>query len=687
MKNIFVILLSMILLTNLVNAQDTPSKFGKISDEELNAKVCPIDSNAHAYYIFDCGQLVFTYPQTISRSDDQTSNGGFVIEFERHFRIKILSETAYDLANIEIPLYVSGSEEEKLLDIDAISVNFENGKALKTKFEKRNIVYETNSKFLKIAKVPIPNVKVGSIIDVKYSVKSHFFYNLKSWRFQRSIPVLYSNYVTRIPEYYSYHKNVKGYFPIKVESKTERNKIVLTYKEKKDYQGGSSQSNYTTYTSTIEYFDNVDVFIGINIPSFEDDEYLRSASNYNSEVEFELASTKFPNSIVKSFSTTWENVVKELLDEEEFGVKLKRNDFFDTYVKSISLDSMSKFNLMQLAFDQIKNKIKWNESNGIYVNESLKKSYNEGIGSSADINLCLVGLLEKFGFETYPVVLSTQANGFINLTHPTVSDFNYVIAMVRLDGKDYFMDATEPFSRINLLPIRCLNDKGLIVKKGPVEWVDLMKSNSYKNQTTMAYSIDKDFNIQASLTERMDGYAAYLSRKAVKKHSSVEDFVEEFQKNIPGFQINSYQFSGIDSLEKPLIYKYEFSLSNSVESTGNLMFVTPLLFETQKKSPFKMVKRDYPVEYNYPSNQFYSVQIEIPENYSVETLPQSINISMPDKQTKFTYNLNIVGNKIIITSIFVNNRLQFLPTEYNDLKEFYRVMIEKQNEKIVLKQK
>lgn len=678
----------MILFANVVNAQNAPSKFGKISEEELNATVCPIDSNAHAYYIFDCGEVIFTYPQTVVRDNDPTGTTGFVMELKRHFRIKILSETAYDLGNIEIPLYVSGNEEESLKDIDAVSVFMENGKSVKSKFEKKNIVYEKNSKNWKIAKIPLPNVKVGSVIDVKYVLKTEFYFNLKSWKFQHTIPTLHSSFVTYIPEYFDYHLSMKGYYPIKTSSKQQSNRITITYKET-GFGTGSSQNapSRSSYTSSIDYIEKVQNFEGKNIPAFQEDEYIKSSGNYLSGVEFELASTKFPNRPIKNYSLSWEDIVKNLIDDEDFGLKLGRTDFFDDFVKTISVSNLSKQDLMLVAFNHIKSKIKWNDLNRLYATDLLRKTYVNGVGSSSDINLCLVGLLEKFGLESYPVVLSTQSNGFLNLTHPTVTDFNYVIALVRLDGKDYLMDASEPLSRINQLPIRCLNDKGLIVKKGLVEWIDLMKGNSYKNQTTMAYSFDQDFTISGKITEKLDGYASYLSRKAIKKYSSTEDFVVDYQKNVSGLQVVSHQFTNLDSIDKSLVSNYEFSLTNNIESTGNLVFISPLLYKATKKSPFLLEKRDYPVEYNYPSNHFYSVQIEIPENYSVETLPQSINISMPDKQTKFTYNLSLVGNKIIITSIFVNNKLQFLPTEYNDLKEFYRVMIEKQNEKIVLKQK
>ncbi len=71
-KTLLSITLSLI-LTNIFFmsfSQRPPEKFGKISKADFGPKYCPIDSNAHAYFIFDYGLSDFKYFQTKVSSSD-----------------------------------------------------------------------------------------------------------------------------------------------------------------------------------------------------------------------------------------------------------------------------------------------------------------------------------------------------------------------------------------------------------------------------------------------------------------------------------------------------------------------------------------------------------------------------------------------------------------------------------------
>ena len=117
------------------------------------------------------------------------------------------------------------------------------------------------------------------------------------------------------------------------------------------------------------------------------------------------------------------------------------------------------------------------------VTKSRKQVWEEGQGNSADINLALVSLLKAMELNAFPVVLSTQSNGILPLSHPSLTDLNYVIAMAEVDNKTYLMDATDPLSAVNLLPVRCLNDKGHIIDPVKSGEINLTTPNSYTSYT------------------------------------------------------------------------------------------------------------------------------------------------------------------------------------------------------------
>jgi len=674
------LLLFMVLLSACMVGfpQNSPSKFGKVSMDELANKVCPIDSNAHAYFIFNCGLSHFTYPQTVTREDDATESKGFILETSRHFRIKILDETAFDWANVEIPLYVLGNDKEKIVSFKACTYNLENGKMEKTNFSKGNLIYEKTSDRWETAKAPLPNVKKGSIIEVSYTIVSDFYFNLDKWLFQYSIPVLYSNYEVRIPEYFMYHTNIVGYYPVQVINSHKYESLTLTY-IRGQLNGGDR------ITNTFNYEVGYNEYESTNIPAFMEDSYLKSSKNYLTAVEFELSATKFPNSPMKSYSNTWEDVINQFLSNSEFGTRVKRTGFLDDVVQQISNKAESQLEKMNMAFRHVANRYKWNEKSSVVTSKSLNNSYREGFGNSADINLCLVGLLQSMDIEAYPMLLSTQSNGFVKLTHPSISNFNYVIALAKIDRKTYLLDATEPLTVVNQLPVRCLNDKGLVVKSSPVEWIDLTLNTNYKSQVTLEYELAEDLQITGRYLSTLEGYAALEQRKEIISYGSQNDYIQSVSKNIPGIEINQFEIGGMDTLEHPVHLAFDFNYPNQVEEAGDLIIFKPLLFQAIKRSPFKLKERIYPVEYNYHTADLVICQIKIPHGYSIESLPPSINMSLPDKSARYVYTVMENNGKIVITAFFTRNKLTYLPKEYGDLKEFYRMMVDKQNEKIVFK--
>ena len=80
-------------------------KFGKVSKEELEEKMYPLDSTAEAAYLYDSRRTYFNY----------NKNEGFQIITEIHQRIKIYKKDGIDQGNITIPYYSPDSGEKRLL--------------------------------------------------------------------------------------------------------------------------------------------------------------------------------------------------------------------------------------------------------------------------------------------------------------------------------------------------------------------------------------------------------------------------------------------------------------------------------------------------------------------------------------------------------------------------------------------
>ena len=162
-----------------------------------------------------------------------------------------------------------------------------------------------------------------------------------------------------------------------------------------------------------------------------------------------------------------------MLEDEDFGLQLSRTGFLKDDAAALSSKYPDKLQRMNAVFDFIKQKVKWNERNGKYASASLNRIYETGSGNAAGINLLLVCLLKESGIDAAPVILSTRDNGIIHPSHASLSRINYVVACAMIDGKTFLMDATEPYSVVNLLPPRCLNGDGRLVDEKSGKWIEL----------------------------------------------------------------------------------------------------------------------------------------------------------------------------------------------------------------------
>ena len=138
-------------------AKDEAFKFGKFSEQEIAMKTCTLDSAAGAVVLSDIGSIKY-----------ELHEYGFGVIFSKKFRIKILDKKALYLAD-QILYGVSAGSVDK---IKAHTVNFENGKAVESEVEKKDIFFDKLYEDFYTMKIPFRNVKEGSIIEAEFELKS-----------------------------------------------------------------------------------------------------------------------------------------------------------------------------------------------------------------------------------------------------------------------------------------------------------------------------------------------------------------------------------------------------------------------------------------------------------------------------------------------------------------------------------
>ncbi|HEX9979516.1 MAG TPA: hypothetical protein VGB50_03000 [Flavobacterium sp.] len=109
-----------------------------------------------------------------------------------------------------------------------------------------------------------------------------------------------------------------------------------------------------------------------------------------------------------------------------------------------------------------------------------------------------------------------------------------------------------------------------------------------------------------------------------------------------------------------------------------------MLFFALNENPFKQERREFPVDFAYPTEDKYAITIALPEGYTVETVPQPLIYNMKGLGA-FKYNIQANQKTVQLSVVFEINSAIVSPQHYDSLKSFFKEVIDKQNERIVLK--
>ena len=92
--------------------------------------------------------------------------------------------------------------------------------------------------------------------------------------------------------------------------------------------------------------------------------------------------------------------------------------------------------------------------------------------------------------------------------------------------------------------------------------------------------------------------------------------------------------------------------------------------------------REYQIYTNKKDNNRFT--ITIPEGYKVESSPESIAIGLPEETGFFKFKISVTQRVINVQSILQFNKSIVSPVIYPQLKEFYKQIVSKNLEKIIL---
>lgn len=629
-------------------------KFGEVPASDLSMTVYPEDTTAIAVSLYEDCEVRYNYERN-----------SFQVVTYYTVRMKVLKPAGLDRANVLLQYYtgISRAESESISNIVGYTYNMVNGKTERTKLSKNHIFEEKTSDRWRRLKIAFPNVKQGSVFDLKYEKKSPFYSYLDDYVFQGSIPVRYSRYKVTIPEYFVFRKRSSGYEPVEYSEKKESLVFVL--------EGGNRLS-----CSAQEM-----TFVAVNLPAMKSDSYVWNMNDYLTRVIFDLMSVNISGAYYKDFTTTWPEIDKQLNDNERFGKQLRLSNLMKEELAAVLKDNMSSHEKVVAILDLVKEKITKNDENVLYI-DNLRKAIKEGKGSSAEMNAALICLLTDAGFNAYPVVLSLRSRGRIFSPFPTQKALNYFLTGVDIDGKPAYMDASDKYGAVNVLPPDCMvQEARCIFKNQPAIWVDLHELGRNSTRDVITASFNEDGKLSGNVQRLMTGVPCITWCRNVDKQKSAEDTQTELETEL-NMRISDFEQGTPQNVS--VMEKFSFE-SNETTSGGEFIYINPLIFPHIKDHPFKAETRKLPVEFSYPYEHWTTVNLVIPDGYALDGLPEPQIITLGNQQISYSYQIQKTENIVQAFQRIIVRQTLYPAMDYQKVRDFWAQIAAKNNEQLVLK--
>ncbi|QJX47514.1 DUF3857 domain-containing protein [Hymenobacter taeanensis] len=660
------------LLSGRVLAQKAaapPIKFGTVTKTDFDSRPATTDSTAApAEYLCDYG---------ISKIVG--GNGDFKVVFERTARLRIHQKAGYEYATVRIPLYTRDGKQERITSLKGLTYNLTDGRVTQTKLvADPQVAKEKLDKNHVQFSFTMPEVREGSIVEFTYSVTSDFIFNLQDWQFEHDIPVRWSEYRANIPQFYSYKTITRGYLPFAVQES-------LTVPYSTSYTS-ASEGLAPGVTSQISGLALQLRWVLKDAPAFREEPFMTTDHDYLRSVHFELAGTNFSGNDYHDVTGKWAALWKILQQDDEFGNAISGAAPLAAEAQVLKARYPDQKARAAAVLALVQRSIKYNDQPAVFVSQPLRRSFERHAGNAADVNLLLVQTLQAAGLEATPLLISTRSHGMVQTDLPVITQFNYVAAHVALpNNTEVLLDATEPSLPFGVLPERCLNGQGCLANAAG-RWVSLKSATSYTELWTTRLRLTPQGDLQGNTKLEYAGYAGLQARRQIRQ-SSPSEYLASLGHRWAEWQPSKLHLINPDSVHKPLAVEMELNFAGP-ESQPELLYIPLLKSLGAVSNPFKSDDRRYPVNFGMPHEYTSLVTLTLPAGYSVQEMPTSIALNLPDNGGRFLYQVSQSAPETVqLVTRLQLMKDEYTPSEYAALRALHQQATAKCAEMLVVRRK
>jgi len=231
------------------------------------------------------------------------------------------------------------------------------------------------------------------------------------------------------------------------------------------------------------------------------------------------------------------------------------------------------------------------------------------------------------GIEAHPLYVATRDVHFFDPGYMNPWQLNTNAVLVRLDGKDLFLDPGTPFTPFGLLPWPETDVLALKLEKKAGTWVRVPRPDASESriERKITLKLEPTGSLVGKATITYTGLEA-LWRRLDERNEDATDrkqFLEDdIQGDVPsGIEVALTNAPAWSSSDAPLVAEFDLKIPGWAASAGRRELLQVGLFGAGEKHTFEHAARVHPLYFNFPYQHNDDITIDLPPGWKVASVP------------------------------------------------------------------
>jgi hypothetical protein len=416
-----------------------------------------------------------------------------------------------------------------------------------------------------------------------------------------------------------------------------------------------------------------------NMPAIKKESYMPGSSFIHPHIVYLPKSyTDKDNTEQTLFNTTKDLYAwyKKLVDEVEI-----ETEELEAKVKDLTEGLTKDEEKIKAIYYWVQDNIKYIAfEDGIagFKPDSPQNVYSKKYGDCKGMAILLKTMLKEAGYDARLVWIGTDAIAY-DYSLPSLIVDNHMIAAVILDSETIFLDGTEKFNAFGTFASRIQGKQALIENGEDFILKEVPRTTPVNNKEVYSGDINIiENNLEGEILRKLSGEQVshflygFTGVPTDKREEIMLKVLTDGNNNAKVYDVDGFDPTKRDT---EINLSYKLKLENVISAFDNNLYLE--LDPVRYMSNFKIPEdRENPFQLRMKRQELKNLNLIIPSNYQVESLPKPVNIDNDFMKVEAAYNIKegkvTYDSNIIIKKRYVSkDNFELWNSSIDQLKNFY----------------